>query len=74
MIENWLLGMGKEKRMQEVKTNVKQENSQAPDLLKLIKVLNEMGYEILKFENVTPEPKNYKDPDETYDLRIVHRV
>jgi len=50
-----------------------QKNSQAPDYLELLKVLTEMGYEVIKFENVTPEPKNYEAPDETYELRIVHR-
>ena len=51
----------------------KQKNSQAPDYLELIKVLIEMGYEIVKFKNVTPKPKGYKISDETYELRIVHR-
>ena len=56
------------------KDNNKTENSQAPDYLELMKVLTEMGYEVVKFENVTPEPKGYEIPDETYELRIIHCV
>ena len=52
----------------------KQENSQAPNYLELMKVLTQMGFEVIKFENVTPEPKSYEIPDKTYELRIIHRV
>ena len=57
--------------MEEKKENKK--SPQAPDYLELMKVLTEMGYEVVKFENVTPEPKGCEIPDETYELRIIHR-
>jgi len=73
MIESWLLSAGKFKKGVSMEENKdKKENSQAPDYLELMRVLTEMGYEITKFENVTPEPKGYEIPCETYELRIVH--
>jgi len=46
-------------------------HSQAPDYFKLIEVLTKMGYEVVKFNKITPESKNYEVPKCIYELRIV---
>lgn len=50
----------------------KNKSPQAPEYIKLLEMLNKKGYEVLKIENVTPEPKNFEISDKVvYELRIV---